>query len=282
MRERNRNWARNWNHMGWGNFFETAGAVLHTTQQAWLGCTVQRGRATWSGAGAAAGGGLRGCWTDWAAWCCCLDYTRHKAAQGCAWLHGAGAGLLLVAVEAWAAGVRGRKSRIDTHGGSTATLQLGAYLHAPTAMSAWGLSEGTLTCKSPFVPDIPWDYCRLLPLVQASSAVIIPSSLNSSTSKGLRACTVAAAVGDLHPSKFKVYSKQCKEAIQAANNRQQSKDVTTLLAYEPIYQHTILCRAIELVRVSLPLLHIKGWALRHKDFRPERSGDELSMRQPTA
>ncbi|GFZ03340.1 hypothetical protein Acr_15g0019480 [Actinidia rufa] len=99
MRERNRNWARNWNHMGWGNFFE--GCAAHYTS---LGLAARcRGRATWSGAGAAGGWGcvaagqtgLRGC---------CLDYTRHKAAQGCAWLHGAGAGLLLVAVEAWAAG----------------------------------------------------------------------------------------------------------------------------------------------------------------------------------
>ncbi|GFZ16148.1 hypothetical protein Acr_25g0005570 [Actinidia rufa] len=65
MRERNRNWARNWNHMGWGNFFElewgrTAGVVLHTTQAlAWLhGAEVGlRGYwAAWSGAGAAGGG----------------------------------------------------------------------------------------------------------------------------------------------------------------------------------------------------------------------------------
>ncbi|GFS37810.1 hypothetical protein Acr_00g0054070 [Actinidia rufa] len=93
MRERNRNWARNWNHMGWGNFFEgwagrrgcglaglrlaglgcvaagqtaqaergrIAGAVLHTTQAlAWLHGAEAGLRgcwAAWSGAGAAGGG----------------------------------------------------------------------------------------------------------------------------------------------------------------------------------------------------------------------------------
>ncbi|GFY93748.1 hypothetical protein Acr_09g0001940 [Actinidia rufa] len=85
---------------GW-NGVELEGLCC-TLHKPWLGCTVQRQGCVvrsrgcwWWGCVAAGQTGLRGC---------CLDYTRHRAAQGCAWLHGAGAGLLVVAVEAWAAG----------------------------------------------------------------------------------------------------------------------------------------------------------------------------------
>ena len=40
--------------------------------------------------------------------------------------------------------------------------------------------------------------------------------------------------------RFKRRFEQCKKTIQAANNRQASKDVADLLAYETIYWHTIL------------------------------------------
>ncbi|PSS07314.1 Omega-lycotoxin-Gsp2671f like [Actinidia chinensis var. chinensis] len=111
MRKRNRNWIRNQNHMGWGNLFEgctvqrqgyVAAGLRGQEQGNCRGCTVQRQGCVvrsrgcwWWGCVAAGQTGLRGC---------CLDYTRHKAAQCCAWLHGAGAGQLVVAVEAWAAG----------------------------------------------------------------------------------------------------------------------------------------------------------------------------------
>ena len=57
-------------------------------------------------------------------------------------------------------------------------------------------------------------------------------------------------------------SEKCKEVIQAANNRQESRDVTALLTYELIYRHTIPRRAANLARASLPPLSIEGWAFR--------------------
>ena len=39
---------------------------------------------------------------------------------------------------------------------------------------------------------------------------------------------------------FKRRSNDCKEAIWAANNRQESRDIAELLLYKPIYQHMIL------------------------------------------
>ena len=58
--------------------------------------------------------------------------------------------------------------------------------------------------------------------------------------------------------RFKHRSDECKEAIQAANNRQESRDVNVLLSYEPHYQHKIWHRTTEFVEVSLPPLRIKG------------------------
>ena len=58
--------------------------------------------------------------------------------------------------------------------------------------------------------------------------------------------------------RFKRHFEQCKEAIQAANNREKSRDVADLLAYEPIYQYTILCTTTKVSKVNLPPLRIKG------------------------
>ena len=52
--------------------------------------------------------------------------------------------------------------------------------------------------------------------------------------------------------RFKHHSEKCKEAIQDANNRQESKDVTALLAYEPTNWHTIPSMATNLAKASLP------------------------------
>ncbi|GFS32684.1 hypothetical protein Acr_00g0024020 [Actinidia rufa] len=62
-----------------------------------------------------------------------------------------------------------------------ARLQLNAHLHALTVMS---------------------DYRGPLPLAQASSAVIVLSSLNRGTSEVSELALVAVASGDLHPSKM--------------------------------------------------------------------------------
>ena len=57
---------------------------------------------------------------------------------------------------------------------------------------------------------------------------------------------------------FKCRSDDCKEAIQAANNRKESRDVAALLLYEPIYWHMILHRTVEFVRLSITPLRIEG------------------------
>ncbi|GFY82979.1 hypothetical protein Acr_02g0012190 [Actinidia rufa] len=44
---------------------------------------------------------------------------------------------------------------------------------------------------------------------------------------------------DKFNNRFKRHSDRCKEAIRAANNKQDSRDIDVLLAYEPYYQHKI-------------------------------------------
>ena len=69
--------------------------------------------------------------------------------------------------------------------------------------------------------------------------------------------SVSVACADFN-GKFKHRSEQCKEAIQAANNRQKSRDVAGLLAYELIYRHTIPRRTREVNSVSLPRAMLRG------------------------
>ena len=57
---------------------------------------------------------------------------------------------------------------------------------------------------------------------------------------------------------FRNKSKECKGAIQAINNRQASRNVKDLLAYDPVYRHIILYKADELGRIRLSALRIKG------------------------
>ncbi|GFS37953.1 hypothetical protein Acr_00g0054840 [Actinidia rufa] len=89
MRERNRNWARNWNHMGWDNFFEAArdwdwtGLVGATQYQSRLDFT-DRG---WTGLAAQEAGGCLvaaqvGCTGGWVGGCGCL--VAQGLHRGCA------------------------------------------------------------------------------------------------------------------------------------------------------------------------------------------------------
>ncbi|GFY90859.1 hypothetical protein Acr_07g0010550 [Actinidia rufa] len=80
--------------------------------------------------------------------------------------------------------------------------------------------------------------------------------------------------------KFKRQFKQCKKVVQAVNNRQASREVTDLLVYKSIYQHTIPHKSDELGRISLSTLHIKGRALQHETFSLERSGAKLHSHLP--
>ena len=68
--------------------------------------------------------------------------------------------------------------------------------------------------------------------------------------------------------RFKHLFDNCKEAIWASNNRQESRDVVALLLYEPIYRHTLLHRTAGFVRVSIPLSS-------HDAFNPKRSEAEI-------
>ena len=56
---------------------------------------------------------------------------------------------------------------------------------------------------------------------------------------------------------FRCRSKECKEVIQAINNRKASRKVTDLLVYKPVYQHVIPHKAEELGRIRLPPLRIR-------------------------
>ncbi|GFY99202.1 hypothetical protein Acr_13g0006030 [Actinidia rufa] len=71
--------------------------------------------------------------------------------------------------------------------------------------------------------------------------------------------------------KFKIYSDTYKEAIRAANNRQESRDIEVLLVYESYYRHRIPHKTVEFVRGSLPPLRIEGYAPQSEAFSPEVS-----------
>ncbi|GFS29945.1 hypothetical protein Acr_00g0009250 [Actinidia rufa] len=86
---------------------------------------------------------------------------------------------------------------------------------------------------------------------------------------------------DLFLDECKRHSEECKEAIQATNNRQESRDVDALLLYELHYRHKIQHRAAKFVRVSLLSLCIEGQAPRRDAFSPERPKDKLSTHHPS-
>ncbi|GFY96449.1 hypothetical protein Acr_11g0007550 [Actinidia rufa] len=81
---------------------------------------------------------------------------------------------------------------------------------------------------------------------------------------------------------FQVQSEDCKVVIQVVNNRQASRKVANLLAYESVYQHVIPHKAKELGRIRLPTLHNEGQAPHRSDFSLECSGTELNEEVPLA
>ena len=82
--------------------------------------------------------------------------------------------------------------------------------------------------------------------------------------------------------RFKHRFEQCKKVIQATNNRQASRDIVELFAYEPIYQHMISHKTEEFSKAVLPPLHIEGRAPQREDFNLERFRTELSAQRPVA
>ncbi|GFS46133.1 hypothetical protein Acr_00g0100310 [Actinidia rufa] len=74
--------------------------------------------------------------------------------------------------------------------------------------------------------------------------------------------------------KFKFRSDVCKEAICAANNKQESRDVDALLEYKTYYRHRIPCRTADFKKASLPPLPIEGRTPRREAFNLEVSGRE--------
>ena len=60
--------------------------------------------------------------------------------------------------------------------------------------------------------------------------------------------------------RFKLRSKECKNVVQAINNRRALRKVTNILVYELIYSHVILNKTEEIDKISLPPLRIEGWA----------------------
>ena len=66
------------------------------------------------------------------------------------------------------------------------------------------------------------------------------------------------------------------------NNKQDSRKVIDLLAYEPIYRHVIPFKAGELGRIRLPALHIEDRAPQRNDFGSKDSSAELNENFPLA
>ena len=79
---------------------------------------------------------------------------------------------------------------------------------------------------------------------------------------------------------FRRRSKECKEAIQAINNRQTLRKVANLLVYELIYRHVIPHKAKELSRIRLPPLRIEVWTSQRDAFSSEMSRVELNVNLP--
>ncbi|GFY87249.1 subtilase family protein [Actinidia rufa] len=74
---------------------------------------------------------------------------------------------------------------------------------------------------------------------------------------------------------FKRWSIECRDAIQAVNNKQALRSVADTLVYEPIYRHVIPYKAKELERTRLPPLRIEGRASHRDVFRSKSFGAEL-------
>ncbi|GFZ18289.1 hypothetical protein Acr_27g0000280 [Actinidia rufa] len=77
---------------------------------------------------------------------------------------------------------------------------------------------------------------------------------------------------------FKRRSKECKDAIQVINKRQESRKVIDILAYEPIYQYMIPHKAEELEGIRLRVKSSLSEALfkcKGRELVPEFSTVEL-------
>ncbi|GFY91097.1 hypothetical protein Acr_07g0012930 [Actinidia rufa] len=92
----------------------------------------------------------------------------------------------------------------------------------------------------------------------------------SSRSRGIMDVYLTVNFNDF----FKRRYKECKEAIQAVNNRQASRKVANLLVYKLVYWHVIPHKAKKLGRIKLPPLHIEGQAL--NVMTSARKGSESS------
>ena len=98
--------------------------------------------------------------------------------------------------------------------------------------------------------------------------------------KFLRLILILISTYENFNDQFKRRSKECKEAIQAINNRQALRKVADLLAYELVYWHVIPHNAEELDKIRLSPLRIEGWAPQRDDFNSESSRAKLNANLP--